>query len=254
MAIFNYTALDNDNKTVSGVIEASNERDAREKIRLNGFKPMSLSLTNTSSEEADKQEVADKISKNKIPKLSLDDKIDFTSTFQMLSMSGIPVIESLVFIENDSNNLKIRLVAKELKRQILAGSTFATTIAKYPEVFDRIYIGLTKAGEDSGELEKTLERLLDILKKQVAINSRVIGALMYPVFVIILAIVIVLIMLVFVFPAFDEMFANQGKTLPPITAAMMVLGKFLKAQWYLIPIGAIVTMVGLWFISKWEVS
>ncbi len=100
----------------------------------------------------------------------------------------------MVFIENDAAKLKIRLVAKELRRQIMAGSTFADTIAKYPQIFGQIYIGLVKAGEDSGELEKTLERLMDLLKKEANIRSRVIGTLMYPAFVIILAMFIVTVM------------------------------------------------------------
>ena len=63
------------------------------------------------------------------------DKIDFTSTFQILVQSGIPVIEALVFLENDAAKAKLRNIAKELRRQIVAGSTFADTIAKYPKVF-----------------------------------------------------------------------------------------------------------------------
>ena len=79
----------------------------------------------------------------------------------------------------------------------MAGSTFAGTVARYPNVFGKIYIGLAKAGEDSGELDKTMERLLELLKKEAAIKSRVTGVLMYPAFVVILAMVIVTIMLVF---------------------------------------------------------
>ena len=77
-----------------------------------------------------------------------------------MAQSGIPIIESLMFIENDAAKLKVRLVAKELRRQIMAGATFADTIAKYPDQFGQIYIGLVKAGEDSCELEKKFKRLL----------------------------------------------------------------------------------------------
>ena len=80
----------------------------------------------------------------KVQNLGLQDKIDFTSTFQILAQSGIPVIESLAFIENDAAKLKLRILAKELRRQIMAGSTFADTIAKYPKIFGQIYIGLSK--------------------------------------------------------------------------------------------------------------
>ena len=148
----------------------------------------------------------------------------------------------------------MRLVAKELRTQIMAGSTFADTLAKYPEQFGQIYIGLCKVGEDSGELEKTLERLLEILGKQAAIRSKVIGTLMYPMFVIVLAVIIVLVMLMFVFPVFKDMFDQMGKDLPWITAFLMDIGLKLKKFWYLVPLllGSIVA--GIMYLFKWEPS
>lgn len=247
MTIYNYIALKNNKDIVKGKVEANNLKEARENVRKLGFLPTKL------FEEA-KAEAENKVESKKLQKLSLQDRIDFTSTFQILAQSGIPVIESLVFIENDAAKLKIRLIAKELRRQIMAGSTFADTIAKYPQIFGQIYIGLVKAGEDSGELEKTLERLLDLLKKESAIRSRVIGTLMYPAFVILLAMFIVTIMLVFVFPAFKDMFQNQGKSLPWITAALMNLGEFLKTYWVLIPIIFGTVIFGTMFLLRWEPS
>jgi len=247
VTVYNYVALKNNRDVVKGKVEADGLKDARENIRKLGFLPTKI------YEEA-QAATENKIEAKKVQKLGLQDKIDFTSTFQILAQSGIPVIESLVFIENDAAKLKIRLLAKEIRRQIMAGSTFADTIAKYPEIFGQIYIGLVKAGEDSGELEKTLERLLELLKKQSAIRSKVIGTLMYPAFVILLAMVIVTIMLVFVFPAFKDMFENQGKALPWITATLMSFGEFLKAYWILIPIIFGTVIFGTTFLLHWEPS
>lgn len=229
MAIYNYVALKNNKDIVKGKVEASTLKEARQNVRSMGFLP-------TKIYEESRNVAETKVEAKKIQVLSLQERIDFTSTFQILIQSGIPVVEALVFIENDAAKLKIRLVAKEIRRQIMAGSTFADTIAKYPKVFGQIYIGLVKAGEDSGELEKTLERLLELLKKESNIKSKVIGTLMYPAFVILLAMAVVTIMLVFVFPAFKEMFDNQGKPLPWITAELMALGVFLKSYWVVIPI------------------
>ena len=248
MTIYNYVALKNNKNIVKGKIEANNIREARENVRKLGFLPTKI------YEESKDTAVENKVEARKIQKLSLQDKIDFTSTFQILAQSGIPVIESLVFIENDAANLKIRLVAKELRRQIMAGSTFSDTISKYPKIFGQIYIGLVKAGEDSGELEKTLERLLELLKKEANIKSRVTGTLMYPAFVVILAMVIITIMLVFVFPAFKEMFETQGRELPWITQTLMTCGEFLKMYWVLIPVIFGSVIFGTKFLLSWDPS
>ena len=247
MTVYNYIALKNNKDIVKGKIEAENLRQARENIRKLGFLP-------TKIYDEEKTNEATKVETRRLQSLSLQDRIDFTSTFQILASSGIPVIEALIFIENDAAKIKLRLVAKELRRLIMAGSTFADTIAKFPNIFGQIYIGLVKAGEDSGELEKTLERLLELLKKEDAIRGKVVGTLMYPAFVIILAMFIVTIMLVFVFPAFKGIFENQGKELPWITATLMSLGEFLKAYWILIPIIFATVIFGTKFLLKWETS
>lgn len=247
MAVYNYIALKNNKDIVKGKIEADSLRSARENVRKLGFLP-------TKIYEETQAKTENKVEAKKVQVLGLQDKIEFTSTFQILAQSGIPVIESLAFIENDASKLKLRLLAKELRRQIMAGSTFADTIAKYPKIFGQVYIGLVRAGEDAGELERTLERLLELLKKQAAIKSKVVGTLMYPAFVILLAMVIVTIMLVFVFPAFADMFEAQGKPLPWITATLMSFGIFLKTYWFLIPLIFGTVIFGTAFILTWEPS
>ena len=253
MAIFSYVALKNNRDVVKGKVEAADLRSAREAVRQLGFMPTKVTEEKT-RQTVDEKAVRKEFDVTKMKKLGLADKINFTSTLQILAQSGISIIESLMFIENDAAKLKVRLVAKELRRQIMAGSTFADTIARYPQQFGQIYVGLCKAGEDSGELEKTLARLLELLTKEEAVRGKVIGTLMYPAFVILLAIVIVLVMLMFVFPVFKEMFDNMGRELPWITQTLMDIGVFLKTYWFFVPliIGSIVGLTT--FLFRWEPS
>ena len=252
MTIYNYIALKNNKDIVKGKVDAADLREARESIRKLGFIPTKVYEEKAKGD--DKADKKDDVKAGKIKKLGLQDRMDFTSTLQILAQSGIPIIESLMFIENDAAKLKVRLVAKELRRQIMAGATFADTIAKYPNQFGQIYIGLCKAGEDSGELEKTLQRLLELLSKEAAIRGKVIGTLMYPMFVIVLAVIIVLVMLMFVFPVFKEMFDGMGKELPWITATLMSAGIFLKTYWFFVPL-ILCSIFGFFaFIMNWQPS
>ena len=252
MPIYNYIALKNNKDIVKGKVEAQDQREARANIKSLGFIPTKVYEEKAKGEGEEEKKVDVKAGKMK--KLGLQDRMDFTSTLQILAQSGIPIIESLMFIENDAAKLKVRLVAKELRRQIMAGATFADTIAKYPDQFGQIYIGLVKAGEDSGELEKTLQRLLELLNKEANIRGKVIGTLMYPMFVIILAVIIVLVMLMFVFPVFKEMFDGMGKDLPWITATLMSAGIFLKTYWFFVPI-ILGSICGFFtFIMRWQPS
>ena len=226
MPIYSYEALKAGKQVVKGEITAATLKDAREIIRKMGLIPTRI------NESLD--------SKNKhggmVTSMSLTEKIDFISTLQILLSSGIPAVESLMFMEQEAARKKIRDMSKVLKTQIMGGSTFADTLARYPGVFGYIFIGLFKAGEEAGELEKTLGRINGLLTKQANVKAKVIGTLIYPAFVILLAIVVTLVMLMFVFPAFKEMFEQQDKALPWITQMMINAGDFLKQYWYTIPI------------------
>ena len=252
MAIYNYEALKDGKEIVKGKVEADDVRAAKDEVRRLGFMPTKIYEERIGRDA--KSDAAAHVKSGQMKALGLTDKIEFTSTLQILASSGIPMIESLLFIEQDAAKLKIRLVARELRTQIMAGSTFADTLAKYPDQFGQVYIGLCKAGEDSGELEKTLDRLLEIMGKQQAIRGKVIGTLMYPAFVICLAVLIVLVMLMFVFPVFKDMFSQMGKELPWITDTLMKIGIKLRQFWYLVPLLLGSVGYSIYYLFKWEPS
>lgn len=226
MANYIYTALKNNKLTVSGKIEATDITDARKKIKALNLIP--TSIVDANSAEAKKG----KVKAGHITPLGLREKIDFTSTLEILTSTGIPIIEALLFIEQNSDSKKVRKITHEFRRQIIGGSTLGETLEKYRNIFGRVYIGLVKAGEDSGELDKTLVRMLGLLKKQDSTKGKVIGALIYPAVVVCLAIVAITVMLVFVFPAFSQMFDEMGKELPWITKACMSVGIFIRKYWF----------------------
>ncbi len=120
-------------------------------------------------------------------------------------------------MENNAEAVAIRDIAYELRRNIIAGSTLAETLEKYRSIFGRVYVGLVKAGEDSENWIKHLPEYLELLKSKMLLKVKVIGALVYPCFVVVLAMVVVTIMLVFVFPAFESMFDALDRELPLAT-------------------------------------
>ena len=242
MPTYSYTALKNNKDIVKGKIDAIDARSAREAIKKMGLLPTKItddSLRESSSKSSDKKKVRVKAIKS----FSLKDKLEFTQTLQILTSTGIPIIETLVFLENNAQSPSIRAVAQELRKNIIVGGlTLAETLEKHRKTFGRVFVGLVKAGEDSGELDRTLTRMYELLRKQDDIRGKVIGALIYPAFVILLACLVVTVMLVFVFPAFQEMFDNLGRELPLMTQICMSLGLFIRKFWF-VPIVAIIFLV-----------
>ncbi len=242
MAVYIYNALKNNKIIVSGRVEAMNLSEARQKI-----KEMNLIPTSITDAENKNHKVK---AKGKISSLSLREKIDFTSTLEILTSTGIPIVEALLFVEQNSDSKKISSMTHEFRKQIIGGLTLGETLERYRDIFGKVYVGLVKAGEDSGELDKTLIRMLELLKKQDAVKGKVIGALIYPGIVVLLAIVAILVMLIFVFPAFDEMFASLGKELPWITRACMDMGVFLKSYWAICIAGFAMALFALNYAYK----
>ena len=233
MPTYNYKALKRGRDVVKGTIEATDSKEARDKIRKMGLVPMDIVDASKGKKLVNNDA--------KILPMSLNERIEFISTLQILLQSGIPAVESLMFMEVEAAKKKIRDTAKVLRTQVMGGASFADVLARYPNVFGYIMVGLVKAGEEAGELEKTLGRIKELMQKQADIRGKVISTMMYPCFVIVLALVIVLIMLLFVFPTFKEMFENQGKELPWITSTLIALGEYLKTNWWVL----IVFFIGL---------
>ncbi len=243
MPFYKYSAKDKNNKRVKSVVEAPSKLEAKRLLKSKGFKQIeNLTVSKNAAKD------------NKLRKLSLKEKIDFTQTFQTLHRAGVPIIEGLLFLGAEAATPGIRNISNAIRQEILEGSTFAGTVAKYTNIFDRIYIGLVKAGEDSGEMDKTMGRLADLLNKQASINGRVIGAMLYPVFVVILAVVIFIVMIVFVFPKFAEAFSSTGKPLPPITQFCISLGNNIKDMWYVYIIAAVALVWLIMQLPKWKTT
>ncbi len=251
MPIFNYVALNKKGEIIKGKVEADDVKSARQTVKDLGYLPTKVTSDTTFSSGSNGNK---KLSLHSLQSLTLKEKMDFTSTFLTLNRAGLPIIESLIFMEQDAGSRRIRLLSREIRNQIIAGTTFSDTISRYPEIFGAVYIGLVRAGEESGEMEKTLGRLIELLKKEADTRGKVFSALAYPVFVIVLAHVVVLIMLVFVFPAFKDMFDTAGAKLPLVTQICIDLGEFLKDKWFLIPIIIVSIVWGITSLFKWPPS
>lgn len=246
MPSFNYIALKDNKEIVKGKLDAPSLKEARALVQQMGLIPTKIFT------DGDKDKNTQGSSKVRLKKLSMRELMDFTSTLKILVTTGVPIIEALIFLESNCTSKKTKAVAHELRRQIISGGTFSDTVAKYKHIFDQVYAGLTKAGEESGELDVTLDRMSVLLDKQDKLKAKVTGTLMYPAFVIVLAILVILVMLTFVFPEFKSMYEGMGAELPWITTACINTGIFLKSYWFTIPIGLGSLAYGLYFIFTWE--
>lgn len=238
MAKYIYTALKNNKQIVKGEVEAVSPREAREKIRQLGFLPTKVyveNLTdNSHAETGYKPEKYEGIRK-RIKHLSLNEKIMFTNELQVMLSSGIPILEALNIIEVNTPKLKLKQIASELKECIMNGMTFAQALkSMYFEVFGPVYIGLCISGEEAGELEVTLERMLVLLKKEDNIKSKIISASIYPCVLILLMFGVLVLFSKLIFPAFAGVLTQGGADIPFLASMLIGICDFVSKFWILI--------------------
>lgn len=238
MAKFFYKAL-KDNKTeVKGCVEAESSREAREKVRGLGFLP-----TNIYEETFEKPAV--ETTPAKISHLSLSEKIFFTSELQVMVASGIPVVEALETVEEHAHKPKIKLLARDLKEKIMQGHTLSQALQNYTKVFGQVYNGLCSAGEESGTLEKTLEYMLSILRKEDDLKSRVLSMSVYPAITVAILAVVFVLCGVFIFPAFING-ANISENAIPLTVKFVVgTCEFIFKYWMILLVALVAGIFAL---------
>jgi type IV pilus assembly protein PilC len=118
MPVYSYVALKNNKEIIKGKIDAYNIKHAREQLRQLGYLPTKI------TDESQGKGSEAKTTTAKLPNLSLKEKLDFTTTFHTLDLAGVPVNDSFIFMEYDASSRRIRLLAREIRKQIIAGSTF----------------------------------------------------------------------------------------------------------------------------------
>ena len=167
-------------------------------------------------------------------KLSVPQK-DLLVFFRQLSVilqSGVAIAQGLVLIAENMTNRRLAHAVNNIAGRITAGEELSGTLKQYPKVFKPIAIGLIEAGETGGILEKVLDRIALLMEEQAKIRGQLIGAMVYPVIVLVLAVGVSLGLLIFIVPRFQVMFESMGAQLPPLTLTMLTLSKVVTSPYF----------------------
>lgn len=227
MTLYKYVALKNNKELFESVIEAADERSAREMIRNSGYIPVKVYLD-------DDEKPLLKQAKTEKVYLSLKEKRLFTTSLQSMISSGIPVVEAFAIMESNLGKSKLRRIAGDIKEKIINGYTFTQALESYENTFGEVYVKLCRAGEMSGELDIVLDRLSQLLQKQALITDKIISASVYPVIIVIMLFGLLGLFGAKVFPALLGAANMNGIEVPVETSMLVSLITFLQNYWWLI--------------------
>ncbi len=156
------------------------------------------------------------------------DKVVFSRQFATMISAGVPIIQALQVLCEQTENRKFRRILYEVKNDVEGGSSLYEAMKKHPDVFDELYVNMINAGEAGGVLDTVLQRLAEYIEKAANLKSKVKGAMIYPSVVSFVAIAVVTIILVFVIPTFEKLFEEAGSALPALTQMVINLSHWVK--------------------------
>lgn len=223
MPIFIYEAKDKAGKKIKGEIEAKDSKLAISIIKERGYFPFLLKEKKESELAILWRHLTERISSN--------DVVTFTRQLAVMINAGVSLIQALNILKNQRKKIFADCIAGIL-REVSEGSSLANALAKYPKIFSQVYVSLVRAGETGGVLDNVLNRLADNLESQRSFKSKIKGAMIYPVIIIIGMVGVAIVMMVFVIPKLLGLYKEIGAELPVTTRVLISLSDFSVKFWW----------------------
>jgi len=223
MAAFAYSAINALGAESAGQITAPDMGAARELLRQKGLRPVALSELGARGATQKKRK--------KIKPRSLQ---VFSRQFATMIDAGLSVVQSLVILEEQSDDTALAAVIREVRADVEGGMLLSQALARHPKVFDRLYVSMVEAGEAAGILDKVLDRVAVQIEKEMKIKRRVKGAMVYPLVVLTFAVLVLIGMLLFLVPVFENIFADLGGDLPFLTKIVVTASDIVRGYWFIL--------------------
>lgn len=242
MAFFSYKAKESGGKLVNGLVEAPNKAAAARLLHDKSLLVINLAETHAT--------IAGSVtSRFKIQRVSFGEIVNFTRQLATMIVAGLSLPEALGILREQTNNQTFTNVIMNIEHDITSGGNLGDALAKYPQHFSAIYIALVRAGESSGQLEQVLARLADSLEGQREFRSKVSGAMIYPVIIMLGMGVVVMVMMTVVIPKLTELYKDFGVDLPFSTQILISVSEFFVHWWWFV----IAAGVGLVYgFNRWK--
>lgn len=230
MLKFDYEAKDpQTGKRVKATVQAESERAAAKLLMEQGFTPISI------VEQSQKGGIFSRLAN----RVTAKDRVVFTRQLSTLISSGLPLTQSLSTVVDQTQNKRLKVIGQDILTSVESGSSMADAFRKHPKVFDQVYLALIAAGETSGTLDKALERIATQQEKDAEMLSKIRGAMVYPVIVLVVIFAVLGFMLFTVVPQVEQLYVDLRQELPFITAVMVGTANFFITFWWAVLIAAI---------------
>ncbi len=240
MLTFDYVARDSaSGQKIKAQVQADSEQAAAKAISSQGLSPIEISVTGASQHGLSKL----------FNRIHTKDKILFSRQLSTLINAGLPLIQSLRSVAAQTQSKTFKVAINQVINDVEAGSALSVALSHHPAIFNQVYLSLIAAGEVSGTLDAALERLATQQEKDAEIISKVRGAMVYPIIVLLVMFLVIGFMIVKVLPQVQILYDGiPGATLPLITRLLLGLSRFAVKYWWALIVALVLI---IFFGSRW---
>ena len=250
MPTYQFEAMDPQGQEIRDVIEAPTQDEAQATIRSMGYFVTKIAQQKSSAKAG--QGGAASRKSFALGGAGGKKMVTFTRQLSILQDAGLPILRSLKILEDQANPGALKNSLIDVCDEIESGSSLSEALAKSPKVFDRLYVNMIKAGEAGGSLEVILRRLAEFKERTQKLKGKVIGAMIYPIMVVVFTIGILTFIMLFIIPEFQKMFDEFGIELPAMTQLLMAISDRVCKLWFLFPLIPISIMLFISLVCKFR--
>lgn len=236
MKHFRYVAIDKKGKTVKGVTDALNNQEVHTILEKSGIYPISI-------EEISPPKFNLKNLNFSFGRVKQEELIIFTEQLSTLVSSGLPIVEALQGLSEQTENKTLRNIISNIKTDIENGSSLSNAFRKYNRIFPEIYLNLLMVGETTGNLSDLLANIAQHLERDLETRRKISSAFAYPKFIIIVVTAVVIFLLTFIVPNFVSIYTQAGEELPTPTRILLYISGFLTRNYLTIIIVVVLIYV-----------
>ncbi|MDZ4677885.1 MAG: type II secretion system F family protein [Oligoflexia bacterium] len=247
MRAFLYQGKTSGGKFIKGVLEANSEIEARIKLRAQRIIPLKVVEKGVAAAKSGGGGSASNILGyfGLEPSVKAKDLQVFTRQFATMIASGIPIVQSIELLANQSASPVLKASLTSVKEGLESGKRLGDALEGWPRVFNRLYVSLVRAGEEGGVLDTILNRLALYIEKSVKIKAKITGAMWYPAGILLVSGVVIMALLTFVIPKFEELFKSSGQELPQLTQMVIIASHFAQSNFIYIIFAAVAFVIFL---------
>ena len=222
---YTYIAVDQKGKEKRGKMEAENRDEVSQQLKKDGLFPVEIKEQGVLNKDLDFS-----IGKKVKPR----DLSVFCRQFVSITQAGVPMKEALQMMTEQTENKWLKKGIAEVLTNVEKGNTLADSMSALPDIFPAMLVNMVQAGESSGSLDTSFERMAIHFEKEAKLKATIRKATIYPIILICAVIGVIAVMLLYVIPIFIDMFADLDVEMPALTMGVMNVSKWTVGHWYVI--------------------